>query len=122
MGGYQKMSSLVLHAKNELQRAGLFDEDADYGGELGKAILCIVEKFSEQGHSGGSAEATVEILSKLLRFQPLTPITSNASEWFDVSDVSGSPMWQSTRDPRYFSTDVGQSWYNVDDPNSSRKA
>lgn len=96
------MSSLVLHAKNELQRAGLFDEDADYGGELGKNILSIVEKFAEQGHSGGSAGATIEILGKLLRFHTLSPITSAASEWFDVSEASGRPMWQSNRDPRYF--------------------
>ena len=48
-------STLVTYARDELQRAGLFDEDSDYGGMLGEGALELVKLFSTQGHSGMSA-------------------------------------------------------------------
>jgi D-serine dehydratase len=87
-------SRLVQHAREELQRAGLFDIDGDYGGMVGASILEMVKLFASQGHSGGfSAQLSIDVLSRLLRFQPLTPITSDAEEWMEVDDG----LWQNRR-------------------------
>ena len=107
--------SLTTHARNELERAGLFDDDSDYGGMLGDAVLVVVEVFSKQGHSGFSAAMTIDILSKVLSYKVLTPITSDPNEWNDVSGLTGEPMWQSARQPDLFSKDGGKTWYSVND-------
>jgi hypothetical protein len=106
--------SMVEYAESELRRAGMFDEDADYGGELGSCILETIKTFSKYGHSGGSAMISVEILNRLLRWRPLTPITSDPEEWTDRTEMSGRPMWQSKRRPDAFSEDGGQTWYYLD--------
>ena len=106
---------LVEHAKRELKLAGMYDKDADYDGELAPTIVEIVEIFAKQDYSGASAGITIDILERLLRFKTLAPITSDPEEWMDVTEMSSKPMWQNTRDSRYFSKDAGNSWYNVDD-------
>lgn len=86
--------TLIEHAETEMRRAGLFDEDSDYGGMLGESVLELVKKFSEQGHSGASAAMAVSIAENLMRFEPLTPLTGDPDEWMKVSrympDGSGS--------------------------------
>ena len=93
--------SLVEHAQKELELAGLFDEDSDYNGELGKAALEIVEVFAKQGHSGASAYLTLSIVEKLCRWENLTPLTDDPSEWNEV----GENIWQNKRNPAIFSND-----------------
>jgi len=45
------MSNLVEHAKFELELAGYLDTEKDfYGGLTGKAVLELIECFSNQGH------------------------------------------------------------------------
>jgi hypothetical protein len=111
--------SLVAHAEYELKKAGLFDKDSDYDGEAGRAILEVVKVFSSQGHSGGSAWVCLGALEKLLRFQPLTPLTSDPDEWMCVSEEQrpdrSTPVWQSRRRPSTFSRDGGKTWYDLDD-------
>lgn len=65
------MSNLVNHAMAELNRVGLFDKDSDYDGELGKGVLELIKLFASQGHSGNSAEMTIELFEKLARFESL---------------------------------------------------
>ena len=103
--------SLHDYAERELQLAGLFDADADYGGMLATGALEIVDVFSNQGHSGMSASIMVELLEKLLRFQPLTPLTFGEEEWNMVQPH----IWQNKRDSRYFSNDGGKTHYNVEE-------
>lgn len=105
--------SLVEHTKAELERAGLFDKDADYGDMMGKAVLELVTVFAKQGHSGFSASQCLALFNEVANFKTLSPITSNPTEWNDVSRMSGRPMWQSNRDPSYFSHDAGKTWYTV---------
>lgn len=105
--------ALVEYAESELRRAGLFDEDSDYGGMLGQACLSIVKVFAEQGHSGMSAELTTQIVTRLMRYEPLTPLTSDPAEWMEVGD--DPPLWQSRRKPSTFSHDGGKTWYDLDD-------
>lgn len=114
MGEPVRESRTVEFARDELRRAGMFDADADYGGELGEAILDVVRAFCGHGHSGGSASIALAILERLLRHKPLTPITSDPDEWLDISEMMDGPLWQNRRSPSCFSMDGGASWYDQD--------
>lgn len=65
------MSNLIDHANKELQKAELFDKDADYDGMLGDAVLELITTFAKQGHSGYSASMTRELFYKLSNFEEL---------------------------------------------------
>lgn len=114
------MSSLVQHAEREIQIAGLFDKDSDYNGETGKNLMELVKVFAAQRHSGGSAAIVIKLLDKLLRFENITPLKYDASEWMDVSEMSGKPMWQNKRNTAVFSEDEGETCYNVNDIDRDR--
>lgn len=100
--------SLVEHARRELT---LFGEDP----ETIDAICSVVQAFADTGPSGGSAPYIIAYLEKLLRFEPLTPLTNDPAEWTDRSEISGYPIWQSTRDPRAMSQDGGKTYWLVDE-------
>lgn len=97
------MSNLVDYAKSELTLAGLFDKDSDYDGMLGTAVLEIVTVFSKQGHSGFSAEIVTQLVEKLLRYEPITPLTYEPDEW-----IGHGETWQNKRDSKVFSSDGGK--------------
>jgi hypothetical protein len=80
------MSNLTEFARSELERAGMFDKDSDYGGMLGEAVLKMVEQFAEEGHSGFSASMAIALFEKVARFEPLTPLTGEDKEWTEVGD------------------------------------
>lgn len=109
------MSNLVDYATEELNRAGLLDTASDYDGMLGEAVLDLVKAFSKQGHSGASAATTVSLLERLLRYEPLTPLTFARDEWIDQSYASGTSLWQNKRDSRIFTEDEASTYYSVDD-------
>ncbi len=114
---YAELRTLVEHTKDELERAGLFDEDSDYGGMLADAVMAIMKVFAKQGHSGFSAAMCRELFHRLSNFETLTPITSEPEEWYDISVACGGEkgkMWQNTRNPAIFSEDGGETWYNVE--------
>jgi len=110
---------LVDHAKGELERVGMFNEDSDYGGMLGNAVMELMQTFAKQGHSGCSADMTRELFSKLAKWEPLSPVTNNPNEWTNVSEF-GFPesenLWQSKRNPALFSKDGGKTHYHVETP------
>lgn len=111
---------LVQHAETELRRAGLFDADSDYDGAIGPAVLELVSKFAEQGHSGFSARLVLLAFDKVARFMPLTGITSSPDEWMQISnDRPGGPAtWQSRRQSTCFSLDGGKTYYDIDEKRS----
>lgn len=78
------MSNLINYAYLELKRAGLFDKDSDYAGELGNAVMKLMKVFAEEGHSGFSAGMAISIFERLARFEPLTPLTGEDDEWMEV--------------------------------------
>lgn len=96
--------SLVDHAKRELS---LINEDADTVA----GVVKVVEAFASCGHSGGSAPVAISYLERLLRFQPLSPLTADPDEWEDRTEMSGTPLWQSKRNPEAFSTNGGGTYY-----------
>jgi len=115
------MSGLVSHAERELHRAKLFDKDSDYSGMIGEAVMKLVRAHAAEGHSGMSHQLTMEVFNRVINFQPLTPLTSDPSEWNDVSAMSGGSMWQNNRQPSVFSKDGGKTWYDLDAPAASEK-
>ncbi len=109
------MSNLTSHAETELRRAGLFDKDSDYNGMLGTAVLELVKLFAKQGHSGYSANMTLQLFSRLGAYRPLTPITNDPAEWNDVSEISDGPWFQNKRDLSAFSHDGGKNHWLLGD-------
>lgn len=105
-------SNLVLHAYEELERIGEDPEVIEWYAK-------VIREYSSFGHSGGSHMAILPTLTKLLNFEPLTPITNDPREWyFHGEDVWGDPggVWQNKRDGRMFSNDGGNTYTSVDDP------
>jgi hypothetical protein len=78
------MSNLVEFAEQELDAIGVGDPDADYNGILKTAVLDIIRVFSEQGHSGASAAMVTAMVEKLMRYEPLTPLTGAPDEWCEL--------------------------------------
>lgn len=103
------MSSLVEHARTELELLGQFKEDPIFA----QSIVAAVAAFdSYPGHSGASAEIAIEILYDLLRFKNLSSLTNNPDEWIEV----GPSMWQNRRNSAAFSKDGGGTYYVVNEP------
>jgi hypothetical protein len=99
------MSELVKFAKSELRAAGLFDEDADYDGEIAPVVVSLMETFTAYGHSGGSASRTLAIFDKLARHIPITPLTGEDDEWREYEGI-----WQNTRYHTVFKDKDGVAW------------
>ena len=92
---------LVEFAKSELER---IKKDDDGLQEMANsAILEIVEKFTEQGHSGFSIYYVLSILDRILRFKPITPLTGEDDEWVEV----GSGVYQNNRCSSVFKDEDG---------------
>jgi len=112
-----KLAGIKDHAKRELELAGLFDKDSDYGGMVGKAVMELCKCFSGQGHSGFSANMVLELFNTLGKYKTLTPITDDSNEWSEISKEmnGGKVLWQNKRNPAIFSENKGKTWYDVDD-------
>lgn len=99
-------SNLVAHARRELRIVG---EDQD----VIDGVCRVVQAFADMGHSGGSAHFTALYLDKLLRYQPLSDLTDEPTEWIDrhAEGMTTSPLWQSARNSEAFSHDGGKTYY-----------
>jgi len=115
------MSNLVDHARRELELAGMFDYDGKgdtfdaYNKMMAEAVLALVEVFAEQGHSGMSAGMVLGMFTEVANYRPLSPLTADPAEWQDVD----FGMWQNRRRPDAFSKDGGQTYYLLDDPDTT---
>lgn len=75
--------NLLEWAKAELDR---IPKDNDNMQEaVNNDILEIIEKFSEQGHSGFSAGYVIGKISRLLNYKPITPLTGEEDEWYEAN-------------------------------------
>ena len=125
--------NLLEYAKNELDilEQGCKDDEEALKMQqvITRDILNIVETFVEQHHSGFSANYTLNLLERLLRYKPLTPIEDKPEEWLDLSQYGmedlqhkrcssvfkrkdGTAYWV---EGRIFSDDNGKSWYTSKD-------
>ena len=95
------MSNYKSHAMSEFRAAGWVDESGKYMDEMQESIclhvLDLLEVFSNEGHSGFSAPYTIDLFSKLAKFDPIVPLTGEDWEWNNVSDISGSEVYQNKR-------------------------
>jgi len=107
--------SLQNHAKIELQIAGFFDKDSDYGGMIGKSVMELIDVFCKQGHSGTSAPFVANIFNKLAKYEPLQPITGKDEEWSDITKLNdGESMYQNKRCSALFKDGIDKTPYYID--------
>ena len=101
------MSNLIEYAKSEMDLIGLREDSED---EMNRAmrehILQMVKVFSDEGHSGFSANYALAILKKVLDFKPLTALTGEDSEWLEVAD----DLYQNKRASNVFKDKDGAYW------------
>ena len=69
-----KTGGLMAHAEREL----------GVGMDIELRELILV--FGSQGHGGASAFITADLLYKLLRYEPIGPLTGDDDEWVEVAD------------------------------------
>jgi hypothetical protein len=89
----------------ELNRAGMTeDSPEEMNRMMRKHILHMVNEFAEEGHSGMSASYALNILKRLLAYQPLSPLTGEDDEWVAVGDDGdiGGTLYQNKRCSRIF--------------------
>lgn len=87
-------SKYLTYAENEL-----ITPDGDDMQELiNIQIKEILLVFSTHGHSGFSASYAIARIEKLLRFEPLGPLTGHDSEWVEVAE----DLYQNKRCGRVF--------------------
>lgn len=84
----------MRHANRELPFIGSDEMGVHMQSNLRELVLV----FSTQGHSGFSASYAVGVLEKLLRHQPVVPLTGEDSEWNEVDDG----IFQNNRCSRVF--------------------
>ena len=80
------MNLLKTHAENELNIIGLTESEDEMNSSMRKHILHMVDEFSKEEHSGFSARYAISCLEKILKFEPLSPLTGDNSEWIEVSN------------------------------------
>lgn len=80
------MSNIKTYAIDELTKIGMYDSGDEMNDAMCEHILKMVDVFAEEGHSGFSAQYAINILQKLLRWEPLSPLTGEDDEWMEVDD------------------------------------
>lgn len=83
------------------------DEDAQR--DMNADILRVVEAFAGQGHSGGTAPYAIGIITKLLRFEALSPLTGEPSEWTRL-EYGPDMGWQNNRCSHVFKSEDGRAY------------
>lgn len=129
------MSNLKTHALNEFRAAGWLDKDGKYCDGMQEAIcthlLLLLQVFSDEGHSGSTAPYTINLFSKLAKFDPIVPLTGEDWEWNEVSDG----VYQNKRcsavfkqpdrfngQPYYIDGKVFWEWYKSEEDGSMSKS
>lgn len=100
--------SLLEFSKSELNRIGLTEDSPE---EMNRAmrshIIHMMKQFCDEGHSGFSAAYALNILSRLMKWEPLSPLTGEDDEWTEVADGKGGTMYQNKRYSSVFKDDTG---------------
>jgi hypothetical protein len=122
--------NLLDWARFELERLtnGVGEND-EMQKVMNENILELLGVFSKQGHTGFSANYLIPILSRLMSYKPITPLTGEDDEWDDVSAWWDAKSVQQNKrfsavfrenndnstaywvDGRVFSDDGGKTWF-----------
>lgn len=92
---------MLEHAKYELNLLLEKCEDEEelrMQKAINNDILEIIETFAKQGHSGMSAGYAIPIITKLLNYEPISPLTLKDDEFVEVA----TGVFQNKRDGRIF--------------------
>jgi len=95
------MTNIETYAIDELTRIGMYGSGDEMNDAMCEHILKMVNVFAEEGHSGFSANYAINILQKLLRFEPLSPLTGEDDEW-RLCEYSDRETYQNKRFSRVF--------------------
>lgn len=90
----EEPGNLLAHTNAEL----LPEEGDEMQAAMNQSLRELVLVFSTQGHSGFSANYAIAALEKLLRYEPLRPLTGESAEWVEV----GQGVFQNKRCSRVF--------------------
>jgi len=104
--------NLVEFAKSELDiilNKCEDDEAKEMQEIINKDILEIVTIFSKQGHSGFSANYAINIITKLLKYEPITPLTGKDDEWI-LLNYGDEIKYQNKRCSRVFKNKEGKAY------------
>ena len=92
------MSNILSHAEDELNRIGMTEDSPDEMNRMmRKHVLHMMQEFANEGHSGFSASYAISILTKLMDFKPLSPLTGEDDEWVNVREYGSEPHYQNIR-------------------------
>lgn len=92
--------SIIEQAKTELTAI-------NFGAEDSAVMVEILEKFFKQWDSGGAVSVAAPVLMRLIKGQPLGPLTGEDSEWHDP--MGDGVMLQNVRCGSVF-----KDWRNAD--------
>jgi hypothetical protein len=116
------MSNLINHAQSEFKAAGWMDDSGytdEMQGMICEHLLKLLQVFSDEGHSGSSAPYTINLFTRLAKFEPIAPLTGEDWEWHDTGhnfqnkrashvfkdydgncyDIDGKVFWEWSRRP-----------------------
>lgn len=93
-------SELVAHARRELATIG-------ESKELTEGYLEVIRAFEKMQLDGGSVQIGIAVITGILEFQNLSPLTDNPDEWIEIVDGT----WQNKRNGEAFSSDGGRTYY-----------
>lgn len=121
------MSRILEHAEQELKYAGFDisekgcnpknpkDPFDGYVNACAKNAMELLNVFVKAGHSGMSANITLNIFNRLARQENLTPLTNNPEEWNEVSFDDKNKSYQSKRNCSCFSDDGLKTYHNLNE-------
>ena len=99
--------SIIERAKIELSAINFGEEDTT-------VMIGILQKFFDQWDSGGAVSIAAPVLMRLIKGQPLSPLTGDDSEWHDP--MGDGHMLQNVRCSTIFRDGKDGMAYDIDVP------
>lgn len=125
---------MIMHDYAKMEMDIAWPEPDDIQIRIEEDLLAIIDLFEKQGHSGMSASYAINILERLLRFKPLSPLTGEDDEWDEPrTSVFDKTVYQQNKrcssifrtnhdnataydmDARVFSEDGGKTFWTSDE-------
>ena len=106
--------NLLEFAQSELDILGLKEDGTEVDVAMRKHLLHMIEEFAKEGHTPQSALYAIACLTKLLKYEILTPLTGEMLEW-EPSHFEGEELiCVNTRSNRVFRKNGPQDAYDAE--------
>lgn len=99
--------NLVKHAERELDNIGMVGSNVEEA-IMRKHILKVIEEFNMTGHTKLTRHWYIDIITKLMKGEPLTPLTGEDNEWKQIKTSDGI-VYENIRCDHVFKKD-GIAW------------